>query len=194
MLIKLHIKSDRQNTGLVPLTFPPFYSFGVPTLAGGALLGCCCGGRGAGTGIRVLLLLILRLLVLLRGSGDRGCRLLLLLLPLGVVLQLSSLALFYAIVCLLIVRAAAVSALEKAVETLWEDVVLAHAGVETCGRVIGARMAVMVMVVAVHTLVLHKHFCHGGWWKTVPMHQVLSRVARCVIAPVVPFAARVQAV
>lgn len=27
MLIKLHIKSDRQNTGPVPLTYPPFYSF-----------------------------------------------------------------------------------------------------------------------------------------------------------------------
>lgn len=52
----------------------------------------------------------------------------------------------------------------------------------------------MVMVVAVYTLVLHKHFCHGGLWKTVPVHQVLSRVARSIIASVVPFTGSVQAV
>lgn len=55
-------------------------------------------------------------------------------------------------------------------------------------------MGVMVMVVAVHTLVLHKHFCHGGWWKTVSMHQILSRVARRIVASVVPFTSSVQAV
>lgn len=92
------------------------------------------------------------------------------------------------------VRAAAVRSLEKAIEPLRKDVVFPHAGVEARGGVVGARVGVMVMVVAVHAFVLHEHFCHGGRRKAVPVHQIVSRVARCVIASVVPFTSRIQTV
>lgn len=84
MLIKLHIKSDRQNTGLVPLTFPHFTA-SIPTrvaaLAGVSVLGRRGRGGVAGARIRVLLL-IFGLLLLLRGTGQGGRWLLALLLRL----------------------------------------------------------------------------------------------------------------
>lgn len=51
-----------------------------------------------------------------------------------------------------------------------------------------------MVVVAVHAFVFHEHFCHGGWRKTVPVHQILSGVARRVVSSVVPLAGRIQAV
>lgn len=92
---------------------------------------------------------------------------------LGRRIQFTGFAVLSTVVCRAVFRPI-VCAFEKAVKALRKNVVFPYTRVKARGRVVGARVVVVVMVMAVDTFVFHQHFCHGGRWrKAVPMYQFL---------------------